>query len=434
MVAFWGQPYRERFINLCLASLLAPNNLPLLRSRDGHRFLIATTREDWDAIFGLPVFKQLREYVTPILIEQPAPELSSEPGSASAIKHQNVCQKALVELAYANRSFGCLLWPDLVISDGMVKALLQRISEGCSVVLCCTLRQVEEAVVDELAVTGYSADNARSSSSGQPLILSPRATAALAVRHLHPDIWIYDVDCHHQPFFTPFRYWKIRGNEGIILHSFFAIPVLMNFAAIEKHDTECLKLEAFENVYLGKNFFNCGNVHVVQDSDEFCILSLTPAAVRQGRVADIEDSHASWLSKFLRRCSIRGSLAFFARNNRDGLKRNLFRNSVRWHVADVDENWYNQEESISQYLDVLVRDYYTNNPQSLTFPRRISLNPRYLLYDLVVLCYMTPAIQIPIHYVTVFVKALTRNSQHQALIKSRLASLWRAAQGFGSSQ
>jgi hypothetical protein len=433
MVAFWGKRYREYFVNLCLASLLAPNNLPLLRSDDGHQFLIATTREDWDAISDLPVFKQLREYATPILVEQAAPQLSSEPGSANAIKHQNVCQKALVEIAYANRSYGCLLWPDLIISDCMVKGLLQRVEEGCNVVLCCTLRQTEEAVLSELAIAGYRPNHARSNSSWQPLVLSPRVTAALAVRHLHPDIRIYDVDCYHQPFFAPFRYWKMGDHDGIVLHSFFAIPVLMNFAAIEKHDTECLKYEAFENVYLGKNFFNCGDLHVVRDSDEFGILSLTPAAVRQGLPTKTEQGHTSWLSKFVRRCSIRGSLAFFARHNRDGLKRNLFQKSVRWHAADIDENWRKEEENISQYLDSLVHDYYVNDPQSLTFPRSISLNPRYLFYDLIIFCYTTSVIQIPVHYVAVFVKALTGKSVHQALIKSRLASVWRAARG-GSSQ
>jgi hypothetical protein len=435
MVAFWGQRYREYFVNLCLASLLAPNNLPLLRSGDGHRFLIATTSEDWHAISNLPVFEQLREHATPTLVEHAMPRLSSEPGSAHAIEQQNVFQKSLVEIAYANRSCGCLLWPDLIISDGMVKALVQRFEEGCNVVLCCTLRQTEEAVLGELAVAGYRQHNAISSSSWQPLALSPRVTAALAVRHLHPDIEMYDADSYHQPFFAPFRYWNIRGHEGIVLHSLFAIPVLMNFAAIKKHDTECLKSDAFENVYLGRNFFDCAGVHVVQDSDEFGILSLTPMAVKRGSPTEVKQRHARWLSKFLTHCSIRGSLAFFARRNRDGLKRNLFRNSVRWHAADIDESWRDEEGRISRHLDNLVHDYYASDPQSLTFPLRISPNPHYLFYDLIVFCYMTPAIQIPVHYAIVIVKALIGNPEQQALIKSRVARIWRAAQrAFGLSQ
>jgi hypothetical protein len=428
MVAFWGQRYREYFIDFCLASLLAPNNLPLLRSDDGHRFLIATTSEDWRAILDLAVFKQLRKYATPTLIEHAMPRLPSDPGSAHAIEQQNLYQKSLVESAYANRSCGCLLWPDLIVSDGMVKSLVQRVEEGCNVVLCCTLRQTEEAVLGELAVTGYRPHNAISRSSWQPLALSPRVTAALAVRHLHPDIRMYDVNRYQQPFFAPFRYWNVRGHEGIVLHSFFAIPVLMNFAAIEKHDTECLKSDAFENVYLGRNFFDCGGVHVVQDSDEFGILSLTPTAVRQGSLTEAKQRHAGWLSEFLTRCGIRGSLAFFARRNRDGLKRNLFRNSVRWHAADIDEKWGNEEDRITRYLDNLMHDYYESDLQSRTFPGRISLNPRYLPYDLIVFCYMTPAVQIPIHYAIVIVKALTGNPEQQALIKSRFARIWRAAQ------
>ena len=69
MVPFWGERYRRYFTDNLLASLLAPNNLPLLRAEDGHRFLLATTREDWDAIIDLPIMARMRPHVTPTLIE-----------------------------------------------------------------------------------------------------------------------------------------------------------------------------------------------------------------------------------------------------------------------------------------------------------------------------------------------------------------------------
>ena len=55
MVAFWGDCYRDRFVQLCLPSLFAPGNLPRLRAEDGHRFLIATTLTDWAEIERLPI-------------------------------------------------------------------------------------------------------------------------------------------------------------------------------------------------------------------------------------------------------------------------------------------------------------------------------------------------------------------------------------------
>src|SRR5438067_10560035 len=86
MVPFWGQRYREYFVDLCLPSLLAPNNMPLLRAEDGHRFLIATTAADWQAIEDLPIMATLRKFVTPTFLE--IPEKSTAPGGLEAVLYQ----------------------------------------------------------------------------------------------------------------------------------------------------------------------------------------------------------------------------------------------------------------------------------------------------------------------------------------------------------
>src|SRR5271170_1450818 len=113
MVPFWGRRYREYFVDLCLPSLLAPNNLTLLRAEDGHRFLMATTREDWEAIEHLPIMERLRQHSTPTWIEvdKPQQNQTSANGEAyaqytSSIDHQNLCQKKLVEVAYRDRPYG----------------------------------------------------------------------------------------------------------------------------------------------------------------------------------------------------------------------------------------------------------------------------------------------------------------------------------------
>src|SRR5439155_2535037 len=101
MVPFWGKRYREYFVDLCLPSLLAPNNLPSLRVEDGHRFLIATTIEDWNAIERLPIMDELRRYAAPVWIAVSGPPSESQAGSyaryQSTIQHQNSCQRKLLE-------------------------------------------------------------------------------------------------------------------------------------------------------------------------------------------------------------------------------------------------------------------------------------------------------------------------------------------------
>ena len=118
MVTFWGPTYRQYFVDRCLASLLAPGNLPQLRAEDGHRLLIATTPADWQAIELLPIMQAVRRYVTPIHldIDPPGP---TPPGSEAAILQQNRCHKLLLETAYSYRTYACMLWPDIIFSDGL---------------------------------------------------------------------------------------------------------------------------------------------------------------------------------------------------------------------------------------------------------------------------------------------------------------------------
>src|SRR2546430_16552221 len=62
MVTFWGERYRDYFVDLFFPSMLASNNLRLLQAQDEHRFFIATPREDWQAIKELPIMDRPRQH------------------------------------------------------------------------------------------------------------------------------------------------------------------------------------------------------------------------------------------------------------------------------------------------------------------------------------------------------------------------------------
>ena len=75
IVSFWGKEFREHFLRLSAASLLAPGNVPSLSNRDDSRLFICTTQNDWSAIQGDPIFRQLTSFIEPIFVElkRPAP-------------------------------------------------------------------------------------------------------------------------------------------------------------------------------------------------------------------------------------------------------------------------------------------------------------------------------------------------------------------------
>jgi len=390
MIPFWGERYRGFFVDRCLPSLLAPNNLPLLNATDGHRFLIATTRADWDAIKDLPIMQRLRRHATPepIIIDDPS---VTPPGSVAAVMQQNHCQKLLIEAAYKDRTYACMLWPDVIFSDGTVAALRKRAEEGCQLVLCASLRHVEETVLAELQSRDLLSASAKHSDAATDMPIPPRLLADISVRHLHPEVLVYDGDSPELPVLPPFIFWRIDGN-GIIIHSFAGQPLLMDYAAIERHDTACLDTDIFENVYLDRNFSSKHKVHIVSDSDELGLLSLTPAAVGQLPEAGAISTQWSWSAWIRRLLRLRVAMAFHTHGGRDALRRTLFRVPIRWHAADVDATWERKEQAVGALLDRVVGDYYDPAranvviPEATRFPVRPSLNPWrmpgnvYLLY------------------------------------------------------
>jgi hypothetical protein len=392
MVPFWGKRYREYFVDLSLPSLLAPNNLPLLRSEEGHRFLIATTVEDWNAIEGLPIMVRLRRHVTPVWIEvsDPASALQADAYTRYeiTIRHQNYCQKKLVEVGYLRHAYGSLLFPDMIYSDYLVASLIRLVEAKCQLAMLPAMRQTEEDVLDDLKRLGYLPPGKRLALTGEALTVPQRVMADLAVRHLHHDVSVFDQGKPVQPFDLPFRYWRVPGDRGLIMHTFIvSVPILMDFAVPGADHADCLDRGILENVYVSHNFSDCDRVHVVQDSDEFSLVSLTPRGVY--RMSPVEGLRGPWWAPQLPLlCNIRASMRAYAAADCDVVKRDLFRVPIRWHATDLDNVWREEERRIERLIRRAVGDYYeiSQSPHRKRFPTRRHLldiieKPREFLLD-----------------------------------------------------
>ena len=71
IIVFWGQAFRNYFLECCLASILSPGNIPALNTSSRSKFLIATRPDDWAALRNAANFKLLERYVEPVFIEIP---------------------------------------------------------------------------------------------------------------------------------------------------------------------------------------------------------------------------------------------------------------------------------------------------------------------------------------------------------------------------
>jgi len=233
-------------------------------------------------------------------------------------------------------------------------------------------------VVGELVSRGYLSGDIPCSISGGSISIPPRILVDLQVRHLHSEVTKFEEGVAGQQRISPFRFWKMPQG-GLLLHTFLLHPVLMDFAAIDGHDTNCLDFEVFENVYLGRNFYGCGGLRIVQDSDEFGVLSLTPEAI--GARNSLPKAHRprrGYFADLGARWGIRASMKIVAGRVKDPVQRDSFLVPIRWHRKDLDEQWYREERRITALFQSAVGDCYEAG-QHQFLPR---FNRRYLLLDL----------------------------------------------------
>jgi hypothetical protein len=333
-------------MNYCVPSLLAPGNLPLLAVADGHKFFFATTEEDWNAIERLPIIGRLALHMQPVHVSIDLPRSSNY---AAVIHREQSAFRILLDAAYDRTALGCMLSPDHLVSDGFVEMLLQKVRDGCQLILCPSLRQVESETLGELAELGIISPDEQRSQTAASIVIPKRIAARLMVRHLHPELFSFEEGAPGQPLRLPFRFW--RSEEGLILHTFYGTPVLIDFANVPLDHTSCLDdTHTFENTYIFRNFADCTKIHVVRDSDELGLLSLTPGVTVERKRVPIR--------RFRSLCSIRRSYIAYTRGGKDRVRDLLSRSVTRWHGHDLQTSWDHWEANIVSLLARAIGDYW----------------------------------------------------------------------------
>jgi hypothetical protein len=296
MVAFWGERYRRYFLECAWASVN-----PQMRARD--RWLIACPPDDWDYL--------RRHGLTVNMIWEPIPAADTRPRTRAVPVHQEMALRKLMERAYAMRVYAGLMSPDIIFSDNLVTSLVAAIKRGDNMVLILSTRQDENGVLTEI---------------GKNRCLSAREVARLNIKHLHREMWPFEQGNPLCPLVPPIRYW--RHPDGLILHAHVAMPILMDFGWLAakrgRIDTDCLRNEALENIFMQRNFTG-SQVHLITDSDEVGCISLSP------------DYGSAWTRKrflnspFMERLGLR--VGYFVWTN-SGLP-GIFAKPIWWHAGDA---------------------------------------------------------------------------------------------------
>jgi len=234
-----------------------------------------------------------------------------------------------------------------------------------------------------LADLGLLRLDERYSLTAKDISVPPRIAAALGARHLHPELWQFEDGCAHRHSVPPFRIWRVAGGRGMIVHTFFGVPMLIDFSVVPENHTDCLARDTLENVYVTSNFAGCDRIHITTNADDFVLLSVTPTGGLKAPFTEI--AHDSLLRRYEGLASLRRALQSYAAGGTDRVRSSLFHKPIRWNAVDLDEVWRARERAIQRDLRLAVGDFDRTSRPGFTWqwflfdlPAPILMTSRYL--------------------------------------------------------
>lgn len=344
VVVFWGDTFRNYLTDYCLPSLLAPGNIPVL-SGGKHKFIFCTTSQDWEALAKTGIFATLRQHIEPYFIEIPP-----APPEKSGCEHMGIGHTLATQMAHRDKAYGVFLTPDLMVSDGTVAALQRHALASVKVVLVAAIRFGEEPLFRHLTAMGILKKGERPSERaerGTPLAITGRQMVAACLHSFHSETQRYEWDA---PYFTNFPaacWWRVPGEEGIVLHSLSWAPLLCDYSTVEEHDTSMFETWTIDGNYIHRNFGEGPDIHVVTDSDEIMLASWAPLADRPQSLVPNALKMLPVVGELIKGGILRAALLSGVF---DKLKLTIFFTPVRWHTRDVTPAWQATEARAARVL------------------------------------------------------------------------------------
>ena len=311
-VVFWGPEFRDYFLEFCLASLMSPNNIPVLENREDSRFLICTTREDWECLQTHALFRMLTRTIQAVWLELP-------PARAEETKIQRMSRghKLIAETIHARKAYGSFVYPDTVFADGLVAEAQEQAKLGKKVVLANCPRFANEGFLTSLTAQGMKRP-------GEPITIKPDELIAMALPHVHSETSRYEWDA---PFFysrSPVVVWWRLPGRGLLMYSTCWAPVLVDYAGLGMHDTTTLEKWTIDGDYIYRNFPDRNDVYA---STTMTLISFTPESrLSYLPLKRLRTDYVPLANRWFKEMNLR---SFVFSKAMDPLKRELFSKPLR---------------------------------------------------------------------------------------------------------
>ncbi len=339
---FWGERFRDFFIDVFIPSLLSPGNLPAISEGRRNKVLIATTPEDYAIIEQTAQFRRMKQYAEPMLFPIPP-----APPGVNGCQHMGVGHLQVTDQAFKDKAYLCALVPDMIISDGTLAFVEKKAREGYQAVLSTCIRVEEDGFLSGVRAAAGVDHLGKLGDTEAAIGLSGRQLVRISMDNLHSQgmTWNYD-----KPYFAQFPvapFWPSAANNAWLFHSLHWVPLLLDYGCLEGHDQSCLKNWTMDGDYLHDNFTSVRS-WIVQDSDDAYVTSWSPADDRPVPLTyppEMDYPDVGPMLKGIYLNKTYGDPIF------DKMKQTLFFVPIRWHVGETSEDeWLALENRVQALL------------------------------------------------------------------------------------
>lgn len=265
-VTFWGEEYRRYFLDFCLASLLAPGNIPAIGDKTSARLLIATTDDDWAALQSEPAFRAAQDLIS---VERVPFALRVYSTDHEKMLVMSEAHRSLTRRMFDDRAIGIFLYPDTVIATGFISRLERLREDGFSAVMFMNVRFANEGLPLEIERRGLV-------ERGRPLALSAKELAQLTITHMHSELKRSGFDNDYDDFGCSSFFWEVVPGEDLLFHCGCWVPLLIDYSSLRAHDDGALECSTLDGDYVANNLTKSDKIYFVRDTSEIFMTSFTP--------------------------------------------------------------------------------------------------------------------------------------------------------------
>lgn len=312
----WGREYTRCFLNVCLPSLLAPGNIPSLKSDGQCIYSIYTTPDDLRVIQNSSAFELLRRCL-PVFFH---PIRQKVDQTTNQYFVQSDCYRRGIRTADKADAGIIFINADVVVADGGIRALTRILTSGKRAILALGIRLNKNAVAARLL-------EHHSSSAGAVISIKPRELAALALPNIHQITKAHLFHGEGEDLHPAGLFWRV-GDEGLLAHCFHLHPLVV--CPTVKNAPFSVTID---EDYLMASCPDKNDHYIIQDSDEFLACELTdenrqiPAIPRTSNLREI----AKW-----------------AYSNANTSHRELIRHAIKIHAGQSDLHAWSETEREAQ--------------------------------------------------------------------------------------